>query len=161
MDTMQNPGEVPQNETPVTPEVVPTSEAVQASVTPEAPKAEEMPKDETPHAPQENAPSGAATERRGMAALSYIGVLCLIPLLFAKESAFAQYHAKQGIVLVGVWIALRILGEVLWGVPFGGALVSLASIALFVVCILGIVKALSGEKFEIAYVSEWAEKIHF
>ena len=36
---------------------------------------------------------------RHIAAASYIWVLCLIPLLFKRESKFAQFHAKQGLLL--------------------------------------------------------------
>lgn len=96
-----------------------------------------------------------------MAALSYLGVFCLIPLIFAKDSAFAQYHAKQGIVLAIVGIVLRLVSDLLWNVPFGGALVSIVSLVLFIVSVMGIVKAFRGEKFEIPYISEWAAKIHF
>ena len=31
-----------------------------------------------------------------MAVLSYIGILVLIPILAAKESPFARFHANQG-----------------------------------------------------------------
>ena len=34
-----------------------------------------------------------------MGVLAYIGILCLIPLLAAKDSEFAQFHAKQGLNL--------------------------------------------------------------
>ncbi len=96
-----------------------------------------------------------------MAAISYLGILCLIPLIFAKDSAFAQYHAKQGVILAIVGIILQLVSDVLWNVPFGGALVTIVGLVLFVVSIMGIVKAFRGEKFEIPYMSEWAAKIHF
>lgn len=35
-------------------------------------------------------------QNKGMAILSYFGFLCLVPYLAAKESKFAQFHAKQG-----------------------------------------------------------------
>ena len=31
--------------------------------------------------------------------LAYLGILCLIPILVAKDSPFAKYHANQGLVL--------------------------------------------------------------
>lgn len=34
-----------------------------------------------------------------MAVLSYIGILVLIPILAAKESPFARFHANQGLIL--------------------------------------------------------------
>jgi len=36
---------------------------------------------------------------RYTAALSYVWILCLYPLLFRKDSAFIQFHAKQGVAL--------------------------------------------------------------
>ena len=96
-----------------------------------------------------------------MAAISYLGVFCLIPLIFARDSAFAQYHAKQGVVIAVAGIVLRLLSGLLWDLPFGGALVSIVSLAVFIVSVMGIVKALRGEKFEIPYISGWAAKIHF
>lgn len=38
-------------------------------------------------------------EHRLAAAIAYIGILFLIPLLFQKDSAFAQFHAKQGLAI--------------------------------------------------------------
>lgn len=96
-----------------------------------------------------------------MAAISYLGILCLIPLIFAKDSAFAQYHAKQGVILAIVGIVLQLIRNVLWTIPFGGALVSVGFLVLFIASIMGIVKAFRGEKFEVPYISEWAAKIHF
>lgn len=39
-----------------------------------------------------------------IALVSYLGILVLIPYCGAKESNFVQYHAKQGINLLVVWI---------------------------------------------------------
>jgi uncharacterized membrane protein len=47
-----------------------------------------------------------------MAVLSYIGILCLIPLLMKKTSKFAQEHAKQGFVLFLFEIAASVVGNV-------------------------------------------------
>ena len=96
-----------------------------------------------------------------MAAISYLGIFCIIPLLFARESAFAQYHAKQGVILAVAGVVLRMVSDVLWRVPFGGALAVFLGMLLLVVSIQGIMKALRGEKFDLPYVSEWAAKIHF
>ena len=34
-----------------------------------------------------------------MAILSYFGILVLVPILAAKESKFARFHANQGLIL--------------------------------------------------------------
>ncbi|MEO5370392.1 MAG: hypothetical protein H7833_10035 [Magnetococcus sp. DMHC-1] len=41
---------------------------------------------------------------RVFALLSYLGVLCLIPLYFARNSAYAQFHARQGFVIFFIYI---------------------------------------------------------
>lgn len=101
------------------------------------------------------------SNERLMAALSYVGILCLIPLVFARNSAFAQVHAKQGLVLAIIGVAVQMLSSTLWRAPFGGLLVSLVGLGIFVVSIMGILKAFKGEKFEIQYISDWARKINF
>lgn len=105
--------------------------------------------------------SAGSDERRGMAAVGYLGVFCLVPLFFAKDSAFAQYHAKQGFILAVIGVVLNLLSGVLWRVPFGGSFAMLLGVVLFVVSIMGVLHALKGEKFEIPVVSEWAAKVHF
>lgn len=103
----------------------------------------------------------SANDRRGMAALGYVGALCVIPLVFARDSQFAQYHAKQGLVLAIIGFILNLVAGLLWRIPFGGLLVMIAAVVLLVVSIKGILKALNGEKYEIPVVSEYAAKIHF
>jgi len=148
MDDIQNPGSSPQAPVTSPPSTTEVSEGTSAP-------------EPTP-APQE-APASVphTSERRGMAALSYVGLFCLVPLLFAKDSAFAQYHAKQGVVLVVVGVILHLVRGVPWEIPFGGVLRFVLGLAVVVVSIMGIVKALRGEKFEIPYISEWATKLHF
>ena len=34
-----------------------------------------------------------------VAAISYLWILCFVPLFLKKKSKFAQHHAKQGLVL--------------------------------------------------------------
>ena len=38
---------------------------------------------------------------RFMAMLSYLGVLCLVPLIRNREDQFVDFHARQGLV---IWI---------------------------------------------------------
>ena len=83
-----------------------------------------------------------------MAVLAYIGILFLVPLLAAKDSKFARFHANQGLVLL-VGIASGIL---LW-IPVIGWLISvLLSIALLVFMILGIVNAAQGKAKELPLI---------
>lgn len=38
-------------------------------------------------------------DNKAVAMLSYLSILCFVPLLLKKDSAFAQFHAKQGLAL--------------------------------------------------------------
>ena len=81
-----------------------------------------------------------------LAAISYIGILFLVPLLAAKDDAFARYHANQGLVLFIANIAAAIVGFILGFIPVIGIIVAwIIRIALFVLMILGIINALKGE----------------
>jgi uncharacterized membrane protein len=85
---------------------------------------------------------------KNIAALSYIWVLCLIPLLGKKNSEFAQFHAKQGLILF--------IASMLTWLPIVGWFLSMI---ILVVSIIGIIKTLSGEWWEIPYIYKWSEKI--
>lgn len=120
--------------------------------------------DTTQEMGQEAAPQGGdqgdIEKNKGMAVLSYIGILCLIPLLAAKESKYAQFHAKQGLVLFIVWVILGVLyaipgvnvvmffiGWILW-------------LLLAILAIMGIVNSLQGKYWKMPVLGGMAEKIN-
>jgi uncharacterized membrane protein len=88
--------------------------------------------------------------------LAYFGILALIPFLTVKDSPFVQYHAKQGLVLgIGGFVVMTVLGFI----PLVGFVNCLLGPAVLVLCILGIVKALKGERWQIPVVSDIAAKL--
>jgi len=92
------------------------------------------------------------------AALSYIWVLVLIPLLTKKDSEFCQFHAKQGLVLFISSFVVMVLGMI----PILGWLIILPLGWLFVLIlsILGIINALAGKQWEMPYLGQYAKKIN-
>lgn len=92
-------------------------------------------------------------ENKLVAALSYLGILFLVPLLAKRESPFCQFHAKQGLMFCIVWI---IGGFVFWFPLIGWA----AGLFVLVLNIIGLVKALSGEKWEAPIIGDLAKKIN-
>ena len=95
-------------------------------------------------------------DNKVVAAIGYIGILCLIPLLLKPKSAYAKFHGKQALILVIGWVINFIIGifpVIGWFLAFIGM------IALTVLSILGIIKALAGEYWEMPFLSEYAKKI--
>ena len=75
---------------------------------------------------------------RIVAAISYLWILFLIPLFLKRKSKFAQFHARQGLVL----FLLEVVGTFLFWIPLLGPLLFLA---LCVAAIGGFLMALSGK----------------
>lgn len=110
-----------------------------------------------PPAPGAPAPGGDVPSDTGklLAALGYIfGVVALIALLMEpyKNERFVKHHAVQAI---GLWLAGVVfsVGATIVGIiPIIGwiiaLLIGLASIGLFVLAIMGAIKAFQGEMWE-------------
>lgn len=95
-----------------------------------------------------------------MAAIGYVFILCFIPLLMAKDSAFAQYHAKQGLVLFIVEIVIMIISNILVFIPVLGWFVMMVlNLAVVILSIIGILKALEGEMWEMPVLGQYAKKL--
>ena len=93
-------------------------------------------------------------ENKAMAAIGYLGILCLIPLLAKKDSPFAQYHGKQGLAL---FIGEVILGFV-WIVPFLGWIIGgVGWLIAFILFIMGLMNALSGKMKPLPVIGKMAE----
>ena len=92
------------------------------------------------------------------AAVGYINVLCLVPLILKKNNAFAQFHGKQALVIfilelaAGILRVVPVLGEIVFTVSF---------VVLGLVSLFAMVKVLMGEKWRIPVVADVAERISF
>lgn len=96
-------------------------------------------------------------ENKLVAALSYVWLLFLIPLLAKKDSKFCQEHAKQGLVFFIASIALSIISMV----PVLGWLIGFIGwIVMLVVGIVAIVKTLQGQFWEIPAIGAYRHKIN-
>ncbi len=92
-------------------------------------------------------------DNKVMAAISYIWILCLIPLLTKKDSKFVQIHAKQGLAL----FIIETVGILVYWIPLFGQLLWLLTA---VVAIVGLVTALQGKYIEIPVVSILTKKLN-
>lgn len=77
-----------------------------------------------------------------MAILAYI--LFFVPLLAARESKYAMYHANQGLLLFLTAVAINIVGGI---IPLLGWLfiIPLGNICVFIFAIIGMIHAANGK----------------
>jgi uncharacterized membrane protein len=92
-------------------------------------------------------------ENRAITFLSYLGILFLVPLLAKKESKFAQFHAKQGLVLTIGWF---IGSFTIWILGLG----ILINLVVLVLSIIGLVNVNEGKMKSLPIVGDIAKKIN-
>ncbi|HXH39320.1 MAG TPA: DUF4870 domain-containing protein [Thermoanaerobaculia bacterium] len=97
--------------------------------------------------------------------LSYLGILCLIPLLTKKDDADIQWHAKNGTALFGaeiIWVILVII-LTLVRIPLLGCGITMISCVVWIgflaVSIFAIMKAMKGERLRLPLITDFAEKM--
>lgn len=97
-----------------------------------------------------------------MAVLAYLGILVLVPLLAAKDSPYARFHANQGLVLliasVILNIAVRIVKLMLLAIFrsfLATILLNIANVSVLVFVIMGIVNAVQGEEKELPLIGHY------
>jgi uncharacterized membrane protein len=106
---------------------------------------------------EKKAPAGNdVEENKVIAAIGYLGILFLVPLLVKPNSPFAQYHARQGIALCVAAIAISIISVI----PIIGWIVGpIGGILVFILFIMGLVNALGGKTVPLPIIGKYAEKI--
>ncbi|HCC21943.1 hypothetical protein A2480_03670 [Candidatus Uhrbacteria bacterium RIFOXYC2_FULL_47_19] len=97
-------------------------------------------------------PVNRSDEQRLIAALSYIGILFLVPLLYSKKDEEIKFHLQQGIVLFVVDVVAILVG---W-IPIIGWLLVLFALAA---SIYGFIQAWQGVRWEIPFLHKYARQI--
>lgn len=95
-----------------------------------------------------------------MAILAYLSWLVLIPLFAAKDSPFARFHVKQGlllaicetIVIIAVNILTTIIVTLVPALWFISTILSLLYIPFCVLAIIGIINAAQGKAKELPII---------
>jgi fumarate reductase subunit D len=96
-------------------------------------------------------------DNKVVAALGYLGILCLIPLLVKKDSQYAQFHGKQGLVLfiaeviISFINVIPVLGQLIW---------FFAVVGFIMVSVIGVLKTLKGEWWKIPVLYDYSKKIN-
>ena len=98
-----------------------------------------------------------------MAILAYFGILVIIPILAAKESKFARFHANQGLILciaaILYSVAYSILGSIIlaisWRLAFVMSIVGILGLAFLIWFVIGIINAASGKAKELPLIGHY------
>ncbi|MCM2677059.1 hypothetical protein [Alkalicoccobacillus plakortidis] len=83
-----------------------------------------------------------AQDNKLFAIVAYIPILFLIPLLAAKESPFARYHANQGALVTIIWAAGYLITSIVPGLLniLLGPIFGLLMLAIFIIGVLNVSK---------------------
>lgn len=94
---------------------------------------------------------------KNYAAIANIPILFFIPLIICPSSAFAKFHANQGLLLLILGLAVSIVTTVIgWILTPLAVLISLVcGLAIFVLMIIGILNALAGKATEFPYIGQY------
>ncbi len=93
-------------------------------------------------------------EGKIFAVLSYLMILCIIPLVLKKDNPFVLSHGKQGLVIFIGEVAVFILSIVTpWLLRFG-------IFILLVISFWGIIEVLRGRYTRLPFICDIADKIN-
>ncbi len=88
--------------------------------------------------------------------ISYVWLLCLIPLLAEKKDEDVRFHARQGLTLFIVEVGVSVLGII----PFlGGMIFKFGTFVCGLLSIAGIIQVLRGKKWKMPVIGDWAEQL--
>ncbi|MFH0820532.1 MAG: hypothetical protein V1908_02045 [Candidatus Peregrinibacteria bacterium] len=59
--------------------------------------------------PKDEAEQMTSLHERGIAALSYVGFLAIVPFYLKKDSKFCRFHGKQGLLIAIVFFFAKLL----------------------------------------------------
>lgn len=106
-----------------------------------------------------------SSDRTIMLVLSYVWFLSLIPLFTKREDPEVQWHAKNGFVLA---VAITIIDIIFYVISYFlpsmvACLITFVPCALgigyLIVCVIGIIKAVNGQRMRIPVLTDYAEKL--
>lgn len=89
-----------------------------------------------------------AEKNKIVAIIAYLGLLVIVPIIAARESPFAMYHANQGLLLLILWVGVWFLSLI----PVIGLLGIVGWIILIVFSILGIINAANGRMKPLPFI---------
>lgn len=93
---------------------------------------------------------------RFLAAISYLGVLCLLPVVLRVKNEYVRFHARQGLIL---FIA-EIVFTLIWVIPFIGWIIGFIGwITCFIISLAGLVNGIAGQEWKIPVLYRLTNKV--
>ncbi len=89
------------------------------------------------------------TRSRLLAVLSYLGILCFVPLLTNRDDEYVYFHARQGLV-IWMWGVLAIFALYLPGI--GKWLFSVSALGVVIYSIVGLVSVALNRAWKLPFV---------
>ncbi|HWA94715.1 MAG TPA: DUF4870 domain-containing protein [Terracidiphilus sp.] len=117
--------------------------------------------------PGSSSPGASGLSDNAAAGLSYIAVIPAIIFLFLEpynRKPYIRFHAWQCIILAAAWVVIDIvLGLLaLFGTLFqliDLGLYSLVALAMLILWLMALIKALNGERYKLPIVGDIAERL--
>ena len=98
-----------------------------------------------------SAEASDVSQNKTMAILSYF--LFFLPLLSAKKSKFAMFHANQSLILLLISVGASIVSGI---IPVVGAIIgTVVSLGVFVLWVMGIISPANGEIKELPLIGQY------
>ncbi|MEO5363059.1 MAG: hypothetical protein H7838_05485 [Magnetococcus sp. DMHC-8] len=98
----------------------------------------------------------AGWSTRVLAAMSYLGVLSLVPLVMNRNDSYVQFHARQGVIL-WMWEVLAIYTLL---VPAVGQLFfRVSSLICLILSVVGVLSVLLGRAWKFPLIGDWAARL--
>lgn len=112
-----------------------------------------------PVAAPENEPNSSFTlnEQTVMAALSYLGILILIPFFVKKNDPFVHFHLKQGVVLLVPELIVYVASGMMY---FMWPIWNIVWLALLGFTIVGVLNALTKKEKALPFIGQYASRIN-
>ncbi len=98
----------------------------------------------------------AGRRSRVMAIMSYLGILCLIPLVFSRDDEYVDFHARQGVAL-WIWGVVAILALYLPGV--GKIFFNFSILIITFLSLVGMVAVVFDRAWRLPFVHHLAMKL--
>ncbi len=92
-----------------------------------------------------------------LAMIGYISFLCILPLVLKKDSEFCQFHGKQGLVILVIWIILGFVAELIR--PFSYSFWMILRLLYLGLAGYGIYLGYTGQKKEIPLIGKIAKTL--